>query len=1612
MNNGDIKLGIKLSMDGGKVVSGEVRLVKGDIEQLDQAIEKHVKTTQRSTDAINQQAAAAKSAKIHVDAMTAALSKSPSLGAIKMTAGLNQAGKDAAEARRQIEQTAASSAKASQTYQAMVAKLTLSASAYRAQQLAAEGLNAAQIANIQTLEKQAAINSRASESFSTLRASIASVIVVAAAFDAGRELVSVSARYDSINRSLEATTKSAAEAANSLSFVNDTAWRLGAGLQATSRSFANVQASAAGTILEGEPARKIFLAIEEAMSKLGKTSDETDGALLAIGQMMSKSTIAAEELRGQLAERLPGAFQLMAKAVGVSTAELSKMLEQGEVGIDVLPRFAEELNKAYSNGNFNGIENNIQRIKNAWDQFVVSAANALNIAGKLQTLAQAVTPDSPDQIRARLGVQLNGIDGSGGLARMQYWWKTASLTNPTGASLGADRGAYAQLTRNKVAADLSSAFDFSPLGKELDTLVSDAKRQGNEYQTVTKGIADATQRLWDENRKSIEEREKAQKSAADTAAKAYKAEREEVAKTLAAIQQETSLIGLSDKERERAIELNNALAKAKGNERAAIEQALAVKWQELDADQRRNEMWAESVRQANALDELRDSAAEAQRLAQLAEQLKLQGATNEQIARRIDLEKQLQSARAAAPDADPATVAAYVQTRTDAELQLSKLTDVSTKHSADYFETAYKRSIENVQDALGQMFESVFDGTATGSFQDFLTNIASSINKVFAQQMALNFQRMLSQSFTNGAGGAAGSSGGVGGLFSSMFGSSGSSGGGFGSFFSSIFSSGPFSQGGVDPFGANENGRIVSPVPGSASYGSGPWAVSSANGGGMAYSMLGSLLSMLPGGSQFRMAGSRGRNAQLETLVGIENQVSNMIGNFFPFAKLIAPIKNMALNLGASLFSDRKPSTLGHMIGQSGGPLQDMLLTFLMGSKIPEPTQWTKGAYSGGKISITKSGQEEGGDPKITNSVTTEFGKVVKSLGSSLRMNIDDFRSMFWSQLTEKNQQLTAGYLSDNAGTFFRQTPSGEDNLAGLANKMALSVVKRNIGNQDDLHYRTAIRDSKRLKQLNEAIAEIDNIGITLGEYGPVLTQLKALNAQFDDMANTAAKYRFSEAQVEAARQRAIDALKNDTLTSYRNLAGMGASLNAQLGSLADTLIELESNAKTLKIAEADLLGLREKAIANARATYLAPLTDATASIADQLSSLTGVLPTPEDTAPLYDLLAKSTDPTEQANYIARIQKALTQRYNVEIAAINKTQTAVYSLRDLIDGLKLGDLSTLTPEQKLAEAKSQYGKTLLKAQAGDQTSLSALAGDAQDYLTAAKTYFASTSDYAAIFDNVTTNLEALSVQFGGTTDASTAAEQATAAATASANSLATSLTSLKTVVDGLAAARGAAYDQQAATTSAAVTAAQTGPTKNRVDTLENQKQANIAGLAANASKADKSAVTRANQYIDAQIKAFNFGGDTEADKTVKYQSLTDQIAAVNAQIKSTKDKTAKANLVAQRDGLTAQRKALGAVKYKFKADGGWTQGPTIVGENGPELINFAHPTMVTNNRQTQAVIGAGNDAMIAELRKQTEELQALVRLQQAANAALLDQLKQSNTALAETARKARLESAA
>jgi tape measure domain-containing protein len=68
--------------------------------------------------------------------------------------------------------------------------------------------------------------------------------------------------------------------------------------------------------------------------------------MTAFTQMASKGRVQAEELRGQLGDRLPGAEQMFADALGVNTQQLDKLMKNGKLlSKDVLPRVSAQMKK-------------------------------------------------------------------------------------------------------------------------------------------------------------------------------------------------------------------------------------------------------------------------------------------------------------------------------------------------------------------------------------------------------------------------------------------------------------------------------------------------------------------------------------------------------------------------------------------------------------------------------------------------------------------------------------------------------------------------------------------------------------------------------------------------------------------------------------------------------------------------------------------------------------------------------------------------------------------------------------------------------------------------------------------------------------------------------------------------------------------------------------------------------------------------------------------------------------------------------------------------------------------------------------------------------------------
>ena len=225
---------------------------------------------------------------------------------------------------------------------------------------------------------------KTSKSISGLRNVIGGIALGAAAKAAFDSIVSAGMATERIMNTLEVAT---GDAANSMEFLRSEADRLGLDIEKSAQAFAKFSAAAKGTSLEGQGARDVFSAVATASAAMGLSAEQAEGAMRALEQMMSKGNVQAEELRGQLGERLPGAFNLAAKSMGVTTTQLNKMLERGEVlAVDLLPKLAKTLNEEFGEG-AQTASGNAQAQFNRLSTAIFTLSNAVAESGVLQALA-------------------------------------------------------------------------------------------------------------------------------------------------------------------------------------------------------------------------------------------------------------------------------------------------------------------------------------------------------------------------------------------------------------------------------------------------------------------------------------------------------------------------------------------------------------------------------------------------------------------------------------------------------------------------------------------------------------------------------------------------------------------------------------------------------------------------------------------------------------------------------------------------------------------------------------------------------------------------------------------------------------------------------------------------------------------------------------------------------------------------------------------------------------------------------------------------------------------------------------------------------------------------
>ena len=213
-----------------------------------------------------------------------------------------------------------------------------------------------------------------------LETSMKKIIASFAAWKVATDITETAVQFDSLERTMFAALGSMEKTGKALEYTKEKANSLGLEYFSLTDNYKRLAAAFRGTELEGEETNRLFMALSKASVSLQLSTDDTIGIFRAIDQIMSKGVVSSEELRGQLGERLPRAFQISAKAMGMTTKELNNFMSQGKLfSVEFLPRLARQLDIEFANSYKNAsksLRSDINRLKNSWYELKLEISEA------------------------------------------------------------------------------------------------------------------------------------------------------------------------------------------------------------------------------------------------------------------------------------------------------------------------------------------------------------------------------------------------------------------------------------------------------------------------------------------------------------------------------------------------------------------------------------------------------------------------------------------------------------------------------------------------------------------------------------------------------------------------------------------------------------------------------------------------------------------------------------------------------------------------------------------------------------------------------------------------------------------------------------------------------------------------------------------------------------------------------------------------------------------------------------------------------------------------------------------------------------------------------------
>ncbi len=165
-----------------------------------------------------------------------------------------------------------------------------------------------------------------------------------AGFNYVKDAAIYSAEIEKLEIALKGVVKNQKDYNKALKIISDNSKRLNVPIAASTKQFTQLAASVLGAGGTIEQAQVVFEGVSNSIKATGGNAEDVQSAIRAMSQIFGKGKVSAEELQGQLGERLAGAVVKFAEANGSSLQQLQKDLRDGVVGLDQVIKFAEQLN--------------------------------------------------------------------------------------------------------------------------------------------------------------------------------------------------------------------------------------------------------------------------------------------------------------------------------------------------------------------------------------------------------------------------------------------------------------------------------------------------------------------------------------------------------------------------------------------------------------------------------------------------------------------------------------------------------------------------------------------------------------------------------------------------------------------------------------------------------------------------------------------------------------------------------------------------------------------------------------------------------------------------------------------------------------------------------------------------------------------------------------------------------------------------------------------------------------------------------------------------------------------------------------------------------------------